>query len=388
MNCEEIKKSVEDYLDDLLDEKTLKDFEDSLPYCEEEKGYVESVKSLADKLGDLPLSFEPPKEIISELTDKLMKMSETEVKSHVDKDTLKKIDDRSRKHKPKPKEKKKLNLLKGLKEFNFSTFGFILTGLTTVLILLVFYLITFFDDTSPWRAGTNKGIFRLNNETAASADIYAEDIISTESTGAFIVIRDEANIGISPNTSLQIMKTKKSLNRISLQDGGISYEGISESPNFELLYNNISIKALKCRFNARIDSVGKLNVEGIEGYVEVVTSYDRFYLSHDYICTISGNISDIPYHVNASAKLKHQLKNLQANINDLVELTSLLYDASYKDAFTLLRLIELVPRKNREIIFEKLKNLYPPTPNVTKAGILDGNRNMLDEWWFEIEWQI
>lgn len=387
MNCEEIKKNIEDYIDNQLDEKTKSDLEDSLPYCAEQDGYLKRINALSKQLNELPLSFEPPKEVIIELTDKLMQLSETAEKTKLDQEKLSKIDEQSREHRP--VKKKKRNLAKSFKDLNISNFSLILTGMTAVVILITIYFITFFNDTSPWKANASNGTFKVNNTTVTTANLESDDIVtSLGHTSTGILIPEEGSFTLDPETSIQIVETKKSLNKISLLSGGITFKSISKTPNFELQSNGVTIKSQNAQFAAKIDSNGYLIVRGIKEHIEIVTEYDRLLLGNDYICRISGNIIGLPYHVKATGKFKHQLRNMEANMNDVVELTALLYDASYKDAHTIIRLLEKVSKGNREIVYKKLSNLFPPTPRVTKQGIIDGNQSMLDEWWFEIDWQI
>lgn len=387
MNCEEIKKIIDDYIDNQLDEQTKSDLEDSLPYCEDQNEYLKKVNSLSKKLNELPLSFDPPKEVISGLTDKLMKLSEVAKKGEIDEEKLKRIDKHSRGKVIEKKKSKGINNL--LKDINFSSFTIIISSMAAVLLLLAIYFVTFFNNTAPWKVNTIQGSFKLNNETMASANVDTDDILTTSAhSTARVNIPEEASIMLEPSTSMQILDTKKTLNKISLLSGEIVFNAVSNKPHFELESNGIIIKAEQAQFSAKIDSNGYLDVLGIRNYVEIITPFDRLLLSDEYRCKISGNIIGIPYHKDATDNFKHQLKNIQANINDVVELTSLMYNASYKDAHTLLRLIEKVSKKNRDMIYQKLNNLFPPTPRVTKQGIIDGNKEMLDEWWFEIDWQI
>ena len=52
-----------------------------------------------------------------------------------------------------------------------------------------------------------------------------------------------------------------------------------------------------------------------------------------------------------------------------------------QDALTLWHLLPRVNDRQQGRVFDALARLVPPPPDVTRAGIRDHNRAMLDAWW-------
>jgi flagellar basal body-associated protein FliL len=318
-----------------------------------------------------------------------MEQSYQPVKPGSEEDLLQKM-----KEKSKEKKKELRNAAeqksKFKKEIYFSKFSIILTSMVFVLIVLVFYFIWVINNTGPWSSKTLSGTMKYNDSYVTKADLDEEDFIATgPSSEAQITIADEAVINLLSDTRLQVIKTKRSLNRIVLHSGQIVFTPVSYSPNFELDYLRTVVRAMHAKYSASVNPSGALIVKCVSDYIEITTPVDQIFLANDYACKVYLNdILSLPYNIYATDAFREQLNNLERNSSDIVALTSLLYNAEEKDALTLIRLLEMVPSKNREIIFRKLSNFFPPPNTVTFAGILSGNKDMLNEWWFEIEWQI
>ena len=71
-----------------------------------------------------------------------------------------------------------------------------------------------------------------------------------------------------------------------------------------------------------------------------------------------------------------------ADINRLCEcLDIVLAESSERDEATLWHLLARVPPAERDRVFDRLARFVPPPPIVTRDGIREGRRDMLDRWW-------
>jgi hypothetical protein len=62
-------------------------------------------------------------------------------------------------------------------------------------------------------------------------------------------------------------------------------------------------------------------------------------------------------------------------------LALVLNQSTERDEVTLWHLLSRVPPGQRDGVFDRLATFAPPPPSVTREGIRDGNRQMLDAWW-------
>jgi len=58
-----------------------------------------------------------------------------------------------------------------------------------------------------------------------------------------------------------------------------------------------------------------------------------------------------------------------------------LEEADGRDAVTLWHLLMRVPAAERDRVFDTLARFVAPPAGVTREGIRDGRRDMLDRWW-------
>src|SRR6185437_11302577 len=65
------------------------------------------------------------------------------------------------------------------------------------------------------------------------------------------------------------------------------------------------------------------------------------------------------------------------------ELSVVLSQARKRDALTLWHLLSRVSGSDRARVYDRLAQLVPPPPNVTRARVLHLDTHMLDLWWNE-----
>ena len=62
-------------------------------------------------------------------------------------------------------------------------------------------------------------------------------------------------------------------------------------------------------------------------------------------------------------------------------LNEVLTQARKRDGLTLWHLLTRTDGDERGRVYDRLAELWPPPPHVDRAGVLRGNRVMLDAWW-------
>jgi hypothetical protein len=96
-----------------------------------------------------------------------------------------------------------------------------------------------------------------------------------------------------------------------------------------------------------------------------------------------------PYFADASAAFKSSLTELDfgAGTISAQTLKSLLAEARLEDTLTLWHLLGRQFRTQtaevRGQVFDRLAELAPPPETVTRAGVINGDRKMLELWWGE-----
>src|SRR6185295_97269 len=104
--------------------------------------------------------------------------------------------------------------------------------------------------------------------------------------------------------------------------------------------------------------------------------------------TRPGSGPGTPYYKEASASFKSALTKLDFQKLSAAEreaaLTTVLSEARKEDAFTLWHLLTRTSGSERTRVYDRLAALVPPPSGVTRDGVLQGDRPMLDRWWDEL----
>jgi hypothetical protein len=391
MNCDELKIFSDDYLEDLLPNNLRIEFEQNIVNCEEENEYLETCKKIKNHISEMPLTFDPPPQIISDLTDKLMQLSDFAEKVKIEPETLKKIEKRSRKTESKIEtfEAPAKKIVKQ-KKSAISKISMLLVILIVFLAALSYYFIRVFNNSGPWKVTSLNGNISINNNNVKQLNVNQGDRINTEvNSSAKIIIPMEGEISLGKNSSILITETKQTTNSIVFNSGSISFTPISDNPNFEVVYNDLIVNGMNGTFSMQIDSIGQCIIEVEKNKIEVIKKKDRLKLSKNYFCIIqSNNVIMFPFHNKTNEEFRNELYRLSININDIGLLSSVLLKARETDALTLLRILELSMKGNREMIYQKLANFFPPPVKVSREGIINGDVEMLKLWWNDISWQL
>ncbi len=99
--------------------------------------------------------------------------------------------------------------------------------------------------------------------------------------------------------------------------------------------------------------------------------------------TRKGDGPGTPYFEDASAELQAAVEKIDS-LNDgperLRQIEIVIRESHIRDALTLWHLLPRVDAPSRGIIYDRLAQLLPPPPEVTRDGIVALNPKMLDAW--------
>jgi hypothetical protein len=103
-----------------------------------------------------------------------------------------------------------------------------------------------------------------------------------------------------------------------------------------------------------------------------------------------GTGAGSPYYRDASAAFRRSLSLVDFGAGAEVDaaLGVVLADARSRDAMTLLTLLGRLDAGRRIRVYDRLAELLPPPPGVTRSGIERGDRAMIDRWWSELRLNI
>ncbi len=406
MNCEEVKISLHNFFDGLLDDFTKRNVEIHLRSCD--KCYIEykRLKEFFDLLKGLPYFSEPPADIISKFSSELMRKS-LKADSPADGSNLKNAR-KLKKEQERQERKLKQNLSAtknnrasqvmsvpvirkaGFAKSRFKWGKFIFIILPLILIAIGYYLYDYQKYNSPWDVKNIKGEILINGSYRHANNFsQGETLISQNKSSAMIKIPKVGNVFVEENTVLFLEKAKDGGNRLNLKSGRIKVTNAVELPDFKIVFKGFEINDKSGEFTVSAEDSNNASVNVNAGFVEINYNEQSIFLNDGYVCDlVDGFDPGTPYNINASDSLKNEIKNFDYNNGGDSSVDKIITCAKQKDMLTLLTMIPHASQLKRQVLYQVITNKFPPPDDVTRMGIIKGDPKMLFLWWQEIEWQL
>ena len=371
MHDEELKILLHDYFDDLLTEEEESDFQSQLMENRTLAIDLGKLKDLKRRLNNLPLNFEPPPKIISNITEKLLTLENVKEKTEAKKKSSKEKTVRVKKKRKKINRKLLLNL-------------FII-----VIILALgggggYYYYNINMSTSPWRVGLISGDFKIGNSTSLKQISEHQTFELAEDSESEIYVQDQGVILVKGKSKLEVLGAGKNINSISFIHGILEYIPKPMNSKFQIVKSDLIITSENSKFKIFSDDLGDFHLEILSNYLQIEFKKELFRFAHDYVVKIEAdNVIRTPYSNKTTPDFIKLLSDYDYNhdSNTLIKIINL---AAKNDALTLHFLLSQVAPAKRELIIDKLHSIIPLPYGVSKSDILILNQQMMNKWWDEI----
>lgn len=406
MNCEEIKISLHDFVDELLDDNRKREIEAHLKTCNNCFAEYKRMKKFFDKLKDMPYTIEAPSNLVEILSDELLKkaVAEQQEERATPKVKINKLKREQVKQEKLLKNSRgafrKSRVTKSIFTTRISApvvprYGLefkktILTLLPIVLFAVGYFVYDFSLINSPWKVRTITGNVLINGQIRTNERWEENESMVTDSySKAVINVPKTGRIEVDPNSFLILLKAKDNGNRIKFLKGSIRVINSNLLPYLTIEIENFLIYDRGGTFEITIDDNSYTNVTVEYGYLEIEQKGRKFFVDEGYTCQIRPNTHPgIPHRVDAPDELKSEIRKLDYEGGGDESVQKIISIATESDMLTLLGLIPKSSESYRAVLFNKISAYYPPPPGVTLEGIVKLDPDMLEKWWFEIEWQI
>ena len=405
MNCEEVKISLHDFVDEELEGYLKRDVEIHIRTCDKCFNEYKKIRIFFDKLKDLPYLIEPPENFVNtfstELLNRTIKDEKPESKPRAGElKKLKKEQSKQEKHLKKSRGALRKSFVsktmiiprntfsRPLLGVNWSKFIFILLPL--LLIALGYFLYDYQKYNSPWKVNTLEGTVTINGLLDNSGTIsQGQSMLTNNLSRAAIRVPKVGNIEVGENSLIVLEKAKDGDNVVILRQGSINVVNNSNMPELSVGLGNCIVTDRGGEFNVSIDDKENARIFVKYGYVEIQKNQEIIYLNENYNCEIKfGFKIGTPYHEDASEALKEEVANFDYRNGGENSIEKIMELASERDMLTLLSLIPKSSQLKRQLLFQAIVNKYPPPETVTRMGIIKGDSQLLYLWWQEIEWQL
>lgn len=384
MNCDDVKRLIHDYLDNQLDSKQAKEFEQALTKCPAEFNYFDKLNKLLVKFRSLPLNFEPNKEILTHITETLMssKIERKEEKSQAKEKT---VDEKKQKAKQIKDDDHVLVEREIRRKARRKR-----TIISILIIILISISVYYFYNNflildKPWVVQVLSGNIKINNHSPQTNQLEKGDLIWLNTNSkARILIPNIASINLNGLSTLRIIETKKQ-NKFEIIFGNVRYLSLSQSSNFEILYKQFTINEKNGGFNFVTTEIDSNIVDVFQGYITISNAENKkINVVKNYRVILQQNLVSIPIRKNADNEFRNLALRLSREPNNSDALVAILIKAQKSDVFSLFEIFKLANPTNREMILDKINNNYPIPSNISKTEVLLLYPEALEKYWTSI----
>ncbi len=197
-----------------------------------------------------------------------------------------------------------------------------------------------------------------------------------------------ANIGqveIAPNSRLQLVKTESTEHRLSLEEGKISALILAPPRLFVVDTPSAVAVDLGCAYTLEVDKAGNSKLHVTSGYVALERDGRESIVPAGGIAiTKKGKGLGTPYYEDVSAQFQKAVYQFDFENGGANSLKTILANSRKKDALTLWHLLSRTNGTERERVFATLNKSVKLPESVTKEGILQLDKKMLEAWQKEI----
>jgi len=248
-----------------------------------------------------------------------------------------------------------------------------------------------FKNKSFWEVQQLAGAPRIGSERIGKqARLGVGEWLETDaSSRAQIAVGSIGTVDIDENTRVRLLETQPTEHRLELARGKMSAM-IWAPPRLFFVDTPSAVAAdLGCAYTLEVDDQGAGLLRVTSGWVALELKDRESFVPAGAVCeTRPGVGPGTPYFEDAPATFRAALEKIDFEQDPSVRsaaLDSMLNEARARDTLTLWHLIARVEGADRVRVYDKMAAFVPPPAGVTREGVLELNKEMLDRWKYELE---
>jgi ferric-dicitrate binding protein FerR (iron transport regulator) len=251
-----------------------------------------------------------------------------------------------------------------------------LAGLLAVAVLLIVLLTETRRPAPPaWEVTGLPGTSRLRPGEVLQTDSSSE---------AQIKIANIGQLTMDPNTRIRLLVTQHDQHRIALDRGKV--EATTWAPPRLFIVETPSATAvdLGCKYTLQVKEDGSSLLHVTLGLVALERDGGETIVPAGAFCrTRSGAGPGTPFFEDSSPQLQsalEQVDSLPEGPARTRQLEIVLREAHIRDGLSLWHLLPRVGDESRGLVYDRLAQLLPPPPEVTRDGVVQLDPKTLDAW--------
>ena len=211
------------------------------------------------------------------------------------------------------------------------------------------------------------------------------DVLQTDTLSeAQVKIANIGQLVVSPNTRIRLLVTKSNEHRIALDQGKVEAQTWAPPRLFIVDTPSASAIDLGCKYSLQVQKDGSSLLHVTLGLVALERDgHETIVPAGAYCRTRKGAGPETPFFEDASAEFQAALQkvdSLPQGAERTAQLQIVIQEVRVRDALSLWFLLPHLDASSRGMIYDRLAQLLPPPPEVTRDGIVALDPNMLSAW--------
>ncbi len=237
-----------------------------------------------------------------------------------------------------------------------------------------------------WNVETLAGVPRIGNSLTSEKLAVGEFLETDANSRARVQVANIGNVEIAPNSRIQLVGTKSTEHRLSLEKGSLKAQ-IFAPPRLFIVDTPSAVAVdLGCEYTLEVDENGNARLHVTSGFVALENGkFESIVPAGAIALTRKGKDVGTPFAEDSSAALQAALYKFDFENGGGEALETIIKEANLYDSLTLWHLLSRVSTTERGKIFDALALQVKPPASVKREGILRLDKKMLDAWWTEIE---
>jgi len=242
------------------------------------------------------------------------------------------------------------------------------------------------DQSSRWNVARVGGLPRIDSEDIReSGKLGVGQWLETDaSSRARIEVAAIGEVEIDPNSRVRLLETNSAEHRLELARGRLSAHILAPPKLFFVNTPSGVAEDLGCAYTLEVDNDGNSILHVTLGWVSLQLTDRESSVPAGAACAMKPGFGPgTPYFEDASELFRAALLkfDFSGNPEDRKSaLAPILSEARARDAMTLWYLLRRVDPGCRPAVYDRMAALVNPPPDVTREGILNLDRPMLDRW--------
>ncbi|HEV7573937.1 MAG TPA: FecR domain-containing protein [Thermoanaerobaculia bacterium] len=239
----------------------------------------------------------------------------------------------------------------------------------TLIVCAILGALRFYTPANRWRAIDASGVADVPHSI-----LRAGDIVRTERGSVRLQSPAVGTIDLGANTTVRLIENRSKRHRLALAAGTIHAKTTSQPGVFIIDTPKARAIDLGCEYTLTIVPNGGGVLHVILGWVDLTRGYEQSLVPQGASASIDSEGSlTVPVFDDATPAFHAAMRNH--------DMPMIVAHARMRDAFTLLNLFRLATPDERGILYDRLNDLVPAPPSITRQSVRYWTPSSTELWW-------